>query len=110
MVLTGTISSEEASKMRRLVMDHKVSIVDAFTDNQQKKDAELLAELRQFSYRSKKNGFHIVHICTEMAPIASFGAVASFVTGLSQALQRKGNLVEVILPKSIIKFDRSSLF
>ncbi|XP_011657923.1 probable starch synthase 4, chloroplastic/amyloplastic isoform X3 [Cucumis sativus] len=99
MVLTGMISSEEASKMRRLVMDHKVSIVDAFTDILQKKDAEVLAELRQFSYRSKKSGFHIVHICTEMAPIASFGAVASFVTGLSQALQRKGHLVEVILPK-----------
>ncbi|XP_008440477.2 probable starch synthase 4, chloroplastic/amyloplastic isoform X2 [Cucumis melo] len=99
MVLTGMINSEEVSKMRRLVMDHKVSIVDAFTDILQKKDAEVLAELRQFSYRSKKNGFHIVHICTEMAPIASFGAVASFVTGLSQALQRKGHLVEVILPK-----------
>lgn len=99
MVLTGIISSEEASKMRRLVTSHKVSLADAFTDILQKKDAELLAELRQFSYRSNKNGFHIVHICTEMAPIASFGAVASFVTGLSQALQRKGNLVEVILPK-----------
>lgn len=54
MVLTGMINSEEVSKMRRLVMDHKVSIVDAFTDILQKKDAEVLAELRQFSYRSKK--------------------------------------------------------
>ncbi|XP_050944766.1 probable starch synthase 4, chloroplastic/amyloplastic isoform X8 [Cucumis melo] len=109
MVLTGMINSEEVSKMRRLVMDHKVSIVDAFTDILQKKDAEVLAELRQFSYRSKKNGFHIVHICTEMAPIASFGAVASFVTGLSQALQRKGHLVEVILPKWIAKFKFNML-
>lgn len=54
MVLTGMTSSEEASKMRRLVMDHKVSIVDAFTDIQQASDAELLAELRQFSHRSNK--------------------------------------------------------
>lgn len=54
MVLTGIISSEEASKMRRLVTSHKVSLADAFTDILQKKDAELLAELRQFSYRSNK--------------------------------------------------------
>lgn len=54
MVLTSVISSEEASKMRQLVMDHKVSILDAFSDILQKKDAELLAELRQFSYRSNK--------------------------------------------------------
>lgn len=54
MVLTGMISSEEASKMRRLVMDHKGSIVYAFTDILQASDAELLAELRQFSHRSNK--------------------------------------------------------
>ncbi|CAK9150598.1 unnamed protein product [Ilex paraguariensis] len=44
-------------------------------------------------------GFHIIHICTEMAPVVSIGSLASYVTGLSRALQRKGNLVEVILPK-----------
>lgn len=46
-----------------------------------------------------RNGFHIVHICTEMVPVVSVGSLASYVTGLSHALQRKGNLVEVILPK-----------
>lgn len=40
-----------------------------------------------------------MHICTEMAPVVSVGSLASYVTGLSRALQRKGNLVEVILPK-----------
>uniref|UniRef100_A0A3Q7FB03 starch synthase n=1 Tax=Solanum lycopersicum TaxID=4081 RepID=A0A3Q7FB03_SOLLC len=34
-----------------------------------------------------------------MAPVASVGSLAPYVTGLSRALQRKGNLVEVILPK-----------
>lgn len=46
-----------------------------------------------------RKGFHIIHICTEMAPVVSVGSLASYVTGLSRALQRKGNLVEVILPK-----------
>lgn len=46
-----------------------------------------------------RKGMHIVHICCEMEPIASVGSLATYVTGLSCALQRKGYLVEVILPK-----------
>lgn len=34
-----------------------------------------------------------------MDPVVSVGSLGSYVTGLSRALQRKGNLVEVILPK-----------
>ena len=54
MVLSGMISAGEASDFRRLVMDHKVIVADAFNEILQKKDAELLAELRHFSDRSKK--------------------------------------------------------
>ncbi|CAH2049742.1 unnamed protein product [Thlaspi arvense] len=46
-----------------------------------------------------RRSFHIVHICTEMDPVISVGSLASYVTGLSSALQRKGHLVEIILPK-----------
>ncbi|KAG6382895.1 hypothetical protein SASPL_157387 [Salvia splendens] len=48
-----------------------------------------------------RNGFHIIHICTEMSPVVSVGSLAPYITGLSCALQRKGNLVEVILPKVV---------
>ena len=99
MVLSSMISAGEASDFRRLVMDHKVIVADAFNDILQKKDAELLAELLHFSDRSKKSGFHVIHICTEMSPLVSVGSLPSYVTGLSCALQRKGHLVEVILPK-----------
>ncbi|XP_058080191.1 probable starch synthase 4, chloroplastic/amyloplastic isoform X2 [Magnolia sinica] len=99
MVLSGLIGTEEASDLRRMVMENKVSLGDAFCNIQQKGDTELLTELRHFSDKSKRIGFHIVHICTEMAPIVSVGSLASYVTGISCALQRKGNLVEVILPK-----------
>ncbi|XP_030974392.1 glycogen synthase isoform X4 [Quercus lobata] len=102
MVLSGMISAGEASDFRRLIMDHKVIVADAFNEILQKKDAELLAELLQFSDRSKKSGFHVIHICTEMSPLVSVGSLASYVTGLSCALQRKGHLVEVILPKYAI--------
>ncbi|XP_068657695.1 uncharacterized protein [Aristolochia californica] len=106
MVLLDLIRIEEASDLRRFILDSKVSILDAFSDIQHKKDTDLLIELRQFSERSRGNGLHIVHICTEMAPVTSNGSLASYVTGLSSALQRKGNLVEVILPKySFLSLD-----
>ncbi|KAI4328086.1 hypothetical protein L6164_020473 [Bauhinia variegata] len=99
MVLTSMINPGEGSELRSLVMNHKVSVADVFTDIRQRRDSDLLGELHHFSDSIKKNGFHIVHICTEMAPLVSRGSVASYVTGISRALQRKGHLVEVILPK-----------
>ncbi|CAA3016556.1 Hypothetical predicted protein [Olea europaea subsp. europaea] len=99
MVLTGIIGGREASDFRKLIMDSRGGVTDDLYDTIYKKDAELLAKLRHFSVKGKKKGFHIVHICTEMEPVVSVGILASYVTGISLALQRKGNLVEVILPK-----------
>ncbi|XP_048232835.1 glycogen synthase isoform X2 [Ricinus communis] len=99
MVLTGMITTSEASILRKAVMDYKLNVADMLFDNEKESDAELLAELRHFSYRSKRSSLHIVHICTEMAPVTEVGYLASYVTGLSLALQKKGHLVEVILPK-----------
>lgn len=99
MVYTGMIDTRDAPDLRKLVIDSKVSLRNAFIPLLQKRDAELLAELRLLLEQSKRSGFHIVHICTEMDPVASVGSLASYVTGISRALQRKGNLVEVILPK-----------
>ncbi|KAK6151094.1 hypothetical protein DH2020_016026 [Rehmannia glutinosa] len=99
LVLNGVIGSTEACDLRRLVIDSRGSFTDDLYDIICKNDAEFLAELRHFSKKSKQNGFHIIHICTEMSPVVSVGSLASYITGLSRALQRKGNLVEVILPK-----------
>ncbi|KAK7273976.1 hypothetical protein RIF29_15045 [Crotalaria pallida] len=99
MVLSSMISPIEASELRSLVINHKVSVADVFDVISDKRDSELLGELRHFSNGRKKNGFYIVHICTEMVPLVPGGSVASYVTGISRALQRKGHVVEVILPK-----------
>ncbi|KAK9110928.1 hypothetical protein Scep_018447 [Stephania cephalantha] len=99
MVLTGIIDVKEASDFRNLLVQNKVSTGDVFSKIPEKSDIELLAEIRHFLHRSKRNSFHIVHICAEMAPVASVGPLASYITGLSSALQKKGDLVEVILPK-----------
>lgn len=54
MVLTSLINTGEAWGLRKLVLDYKVSVADVISDVQQKRDAELLAELRHFSSGSKK--------------------------------------------------------
>lgn len=97
LVLTGMIGSNEASDLRRLVMNSRGSLSDDLCDIVTMNDAELLAELCHFSQKSKANGFHIIHICTEMSPVVSVGTLASYITGLSRSLQRRGNIVEVCL-------------
>ena len=42
---------------------------------------------------------HIVHLVSELAPVAKAGGLADVVFGLAQATQSKGHTVEVILPK-----------
>ncbi|EYU44542.1 hypothetical protein MIMGU_mgv11b018884mg [Erythranthe guttata] len=54
LVLNGVIGSTEASDLRRLVMDSRDSSTDDLNDLIYKSDAEFLAELRQFSNKSKK--------------------------------------------------------
>ncbi|CDY08760.1 BnaA06g24640D [Brassica napus] len=99
MVLNGLIGTEEASSMRQLVREHEANISEFPLDVLQQGDAQVLAELRRFPNKDKRNGLHVIHICTEMDPLVSVGPLASYITGLSCALQGKGYLVEVILPK-----------
>lgn len=54
MVLTGMITTREASALRRLIMDCRVSVDDVFTDTEEKSDVEFLAALQHFSDRRKK--------------------------------------------------------
>ncbi|CAH2049743.1 unnamed protein product [Thlaspi arvense] len=54
MVLTGMIDTGEASDLRSLIMDSKVSVADNFSEILNGSDAELLAELQQFSGKKKK--------------------------------------------------------
>ncbi|GJZ81226.1 probable starch synthase 4, chloroplastic/amyloplastic isoform X1 [Tanacetum coccineum] len=102
MVLTGILDIKEASGYRSLVTDTKLSVADYFSGMMSKSDADVLAELRYFSNKRKVKGFHIIHICTEMEPVASVRSLASYVSSLSHVQQRQGNLVEVILPKNRI--------
>ncbi|KAJ4776332.1 Glycogen synthase [Rhynchospora pubera] len=99
MVISGLLSKGDASELRKKFMESKVAIHDALGDIHHKTDGQLLSELHKISEKITKKPLHIVHICSEMDPVASYGPLATYVTGLSSALQRRGNFVEVILPK-----------
>lgn len=57
MVLTGMITTREASDLRILIMDCRVSVDDVFTDTEEKSDVEFLAALQHFSDRRKKYSY-----------------------------------------------------
>uniref|UniRef100_A0A0A9FU77 starch synthase n=1 Tax=Arundo donax TaxID=35708 RepID=A0A0A9FU77_ARUDO len=99
MVISGMISTGEASDLRKKVVDNRNIIQSVFSDIQHKPNTELLSELRLFLHKPTEKPLHVVHICTEMDPVSSCGSLSTYVAGLSCALQRKGNLVEVILSK-----------
>jgi len=42
---------------------------------------------------------HIIHIASELAPIAKVGGLADVVFGLARETQKKGHTVEVLIPK-----------
>ncbi|XP_006649149.1 probable starch synthase 4, chloroplastic/amyloplastic [Oryza brachyantha] len=99
MAVSGMVGMAEASDLRKKVFDNRYMISSIFCDTHHMQDTELLSELRLFLRKPVEKPLHVVHICSEMDPIASCGSLATYVTGLSSALKRKGNLVEVILPK-----------
>ncbi|XP_024384226.1 probable starch synthase 4, chloroplastic/amyloplastic [Physcomitrium patens] len=47
----------------------------------------------------KRPRYHIVHLASEMAPVAKVGGLGDVVTGLGRALQKKHHRVEIIIPK-----------
>ncbi|KAK3159410.1 hypothetical protein QOZ80_2AG0149770 [Eleusine coracana subsp. coracana] len=99
MVIAGMISMTEASDIRKKVVDNRDIVQRSYSDIHLKSNTELLSELRLFMRKPIEKPFHIVHICTEMDPVASFGSLSTYIVGLSCAFQRNGNLVEVIMPK-----------
>lgn len=101
LAMSGAIKAVEAKSLRRLVISRDLEAAEHFSKLSSQtivgKDlARGLLALLDPNYRRK---LHIVHICTEMHPIAVSGNLASFITSLGRALQRKGHFVEVFLPK-----------
>lgn len=62
-------------------------------------DSVVVAALQQRCGFLRRPGLHIVHIASEMAPLAKVGGLADVVVSLAKAHQASGTLAEIVLPK-----------
>ncbi|WVZ73220.1 hypothetical protein U9M48_021557 [Paspalum notatum var. saurae] len=99
MVISGMISVAEASDLREKILNNRSTVQSTFSAIHLKPNTELLSELQLFLRKPTEKPLHVVHICSEMDPIASCESLSTYVASLSREIQRNGNLVEVILPK-----------
>ncbi|XP_022715603.1 probable starch synthase 4, chloroplastic/amyloplastic isoform X2 [Durio zibethinus] len=98
-VLEKKISNTDAKLLRELVWKRDQHICDAYLACKEKNESEAVSTFLRLTSSPASPGLYVVHIAAEMAPVAKVGGLGDVVTGLSKALQKKGHLVEIILPK-----------
>lgn len=97
--LEKKVSVDDAKFLREMIWKRDGRIRDAYMASKEKNEREAIAMFLRLTSSSNRSGLHIIHIAAEMAPVAKVGGLGDVVTGLSKALQKKGHLVEIILPK-----------
>ncbi|KAL5731895.1 putative starch synthase 4 [Ranunculus cassubicifolius] len=110
--LEKKISSDDAKLLGEMTRKKDGRICDAYLACQNKNESEILATLlRLITSSTSSSGLHIIHIAAEMAPVAKVGGLGDVVSGLGKALQKRGHLVEIIIPKyDCMQYDRVSNF
>ncbi|KAA3479036.1 putative starch synthase 4, chloroplastic/amyloplastic isoform X1 [Gossypium australe] len=98
-VLEKKISNSDAKLLRELVWKKDRCIRDAHIACKEKNEREVISTFLRLASSQASPGLYIVHIAAEMAPVAKVGGLGDVVTGLGKTLQKKGHLVEIILPK-----------
>lgn len=98
-LLEKKILMDDAHLLREMVWKRDGRICDAYQSCREKKEHEIISAFLRLVSSPKSQGLHVIHIAAEMAPVAKVGGLGDVVTGLGKALQKKGHLVEVVLPK-----------
>lgn len=98
-LLEKKVSVDDAKFLREMIWKRDGRIRDAYMASKEKNEHEAIAMFLRLTSSSNRSGLHIIHIAAEMAPVAKVGGLGDVVTGLNKALQKKGHLVEIILPK-----------
>uniref|UniRef100_A0A0D9WJ00 Starch synthase, chloroplastic/amyloplastic n=1 Tax=Leersia perrieri TaxID=77586 RepID=A0A0D9WJ00_9ORYZ len=93
------ISYNDANTLREMVRKRDSCLREAYLSCRGMKDREIVDIFLKMTLSGTSSGLHIVHIAAEMAPVAKVGGLADVISGLGKALQKKGHLVEIILPK-----------
>uniref|UniRef100_A0A6N2M7E6 starch synthase n=1 Tax=Salix viminalis TaxID=40686 RepID=A0A6N2M7E6_SALVM len=106
-LLEKKISTDDAKLLREMVWKRDGRICEAYMESREKKEREALARFLKLTSSPKSSGLSIIHIAAEMAPVAKVGGLGDVVTGLCKALQKRGHLVEIVLPKyDCMQYDR----
>lgn len=98
-MLEKKITIDDAKILRDMAWRRSSQLRDVYVQCQNKNENDVIARLMKLTKPSTRPGLHVVHIAAEMAPIAKVGGLGDVVAGLGKALQKKGHLVEIILPK-----------
>ncbi|VAH21695.1 unnamed protein product [Triticum turgidum subsp. durum] len=98
-LLEKKISYSDASMLREMVQKRDNRLREAYLSYRGTENREVMDNLLKMALPGTSSGLHIAHIAAEMAPVAKVGGLADVISGLGKALQKKGHLVEIILPK-----------
>ncbi|BAD87397.1 glycogen (starch) synthase-like [Oryza sativa Japonica Group] len=97
--LERKIPNTDARMLREMAWKRDDRICEAYFACKGAKESDVMETFLKLSLSGNSSGLHIVHIAAEMAPVAKVGGLADVVAGLGKALQTKGHLVEIVLPK-----------
>ncbi|XP_055805780.1 probable starch synthase 4, chloroplastic/amyloplastic isoform X2 [Solanum dulcamara] len=90
------ISKDDAKLLRELVWKRDGRICDAYMSCKEKNDHEILAAFLRFTSSPTRTAYH--PYCSRDGACCK-GGLGDVVAGLGKALQKKGHLVEIVLPK-----------
>ncbi|XP_059435905.1 probable starch synthase 4, chloroplastic/amyloplastic isoform X2 [Corylus avellana] len=106
-LLEKKILADDAKFLREMVWKRDGRIRDAFMACKEKNEREAITTFLKLTSSPTCPGLYVIHIAAEMAPVAKVGGLGDVVTGLGKALQNRGHLVEIVLPKyDCMQYDR----
>ncbi|KAF1888421.1 hypothetical protein Lal_00011191 [Lupinus albus] len=118
--LEKKISIDDAKLLREKVWKRDRRISDIYMACKKQSEHEAISAFLGLVASATSPGLYVIHIAAEMAPVAKIlignqlparlpevGGLGDVVSGLCKALQKKGHLVEIVLPKyDCIQYDR----
>ncbi|KAL5054680.1 hypothetical protein RYX36_035362 [Vicia faba] len=105
--LEKKISVDDAKLLREKAWKKDKTISDIYMACRGQNEDEAISAFLGLTSSATSPGLHVIHIAAEMAPVAKVGGLGDVVSGLSKALQKKGHLVEIVLPKyDCMQYDR----
>ncbi|KAK7363272.1 hypothetical protein VNO77_05408 [Canavalia gladiata] len=105
--LEKKITVDDAKLLREKVWKRDRRISDTYMACKEQREDETISAFLGLLSSETSPGLHVIHIAAEMAPVAKVGGLGDVVSGLGKALQKKGHLVEIVLPKyDCMQYDR----